>query len=189
MHKTMAVAALSFLMAVGGGAALAEAGGGQAAPSAAAPSSEASGQPGNQKTRANAPGPVGFAEEEVQTAPWTVQRVDKKNHSLVLQAPDGTQNTVNIPAGTPGFDGLAKGDQVQLDYFDAAVIGVPASNQAGSTSASGGGQSAAANNTNRKVRNIRKVGHNGSNNMGHSGNSGTTGSTGATEPNQAGQSH
>jgi len=172
MHKTMAATALSFLMAVGGGVALAEAGGGQAAPSAAAPSSQASGQSSNPKTGANTPGSVGFAEEEVQTAPWTVERVDKKNHNLVLQAPDGTQNTVDIPAGTPGFSGLAKGDQVQLDYFDAAFVGVPASNQASSTSAGSSSQSATANNTNRKVRNIRKVGHNNNNNNNNNNNSG-----------------
>lgn len=156
MRKTMVATALSFLMAIGAGAALADTGG--HAPSAPAYSRA----PGQQGTAANAPAAVGFAEEEVQTAPWTVQRVDKQNHNLVLQAPDGTQNTVSIPAGTPGFDTLKKGDQIQLDYFDAAIV-----EPAGSpTSSSGSGQKAASNDTGRKVRNIRKVGHN--DNMGRS---------------------
>jgi hypothetical protein len=173
MHKTMAATALSFLMAMGGGAALADAGGQTSS------SSRAQGSRAN----ANMKGPVGFAEEEVETAPWTVQRVDKQNHHLVLRAPDGTQNTVDIPAGTPGFDSLKKGDQIQLDYFDAAVV-----EPAAPTSANGSDRSATGNSSNRKVRNIRKVGHNNnSNSMGHNGSTGSTTHSGATDTSQPAQ--
>jgi hypothetical protein len=168
MLKTMSAAALSFLLAVGGGVAFAE-GGGQA-PSSAAPSSQSSGA---SAPRANSPRAMGFEEEEVQTAPWTVQRIDQKNHDLVLRAPDGTQSTVNIPAGTPGFDSLKKGDQIQLDYFEAAVVGVPANSASKTTQTGSGSTHAAANDTtNRQVRSIRKVGHDttNGNDMEHKGN-------------------
>lgn len=164
MLKTMSAAALSFLLAVGGGVAFAESGGHASAPKAT--SSQASGQQGS---RANTPRAVGFASEEVETAPWTVERVDKQNRSLVLRASDGTQNTVNIPAGTPGFDSLKKGDQIQLDYYEAAVVGVPAntakpSSQTGSNSGSAQGKN---DNANRQVRNIRKVDQNNQSKTNH----------------------
>ncbi|HSS40865.1 MAG TPA: hypothetical protein VLT58_19025 [Polyangia bacterium] len=111
-------------------------------------------------------GPVGFAEEEVSSAPLTVERVDQKNRNIVVRAADGTQSTVDIPAGTPGFDSLKKGDKIQLDYFAAAVFG-PGNQQQGKrtsqngAASSGGpssaGKSAAGNANHGKVRNIRKV--------------------------------
>jgi len=116
------------------------------------------------------PGEVGFASEEVQTAPWTVERIDKQNRNLVLRAPDGTQNTVNIPPGTPGFDSLKKGDQIQLDYYEAAVVDVPA-NTAKPSSHSGSSSSSAQGtndkNAHRQVRNIRKVDQNNHSKMNH----------------------
>ncbi len=163
MLKTMSAAALSFLLAVGGGVAFAETGHQASPPSPT--SSQTAAQPAS---RAAVPAAVGFEEEDVQTAPWTVQRIDKQNRDLVLRAPDGTQNTVNIPAGTPGFDSLKKGDQVQLDYFEAAMVGVPG-NTAKSASQNGSSSSTGhANADNRRVRSIRKVGQNGD--TGPSGN-------------------
>jgi hypothetical protein len=130
---------------------------------------------------------VGFAEEEVTSAPLTVERIDKKNRNLVLRATDGTQSTVPIPAGTPGFDSLKQGDKVQIDYYAAEVFepGQPANgaNQTGSTSNHGnqaGGTSSGATNgkaTNGKVRNIHKVGN--GNETGQSGKTGQMGSSGA----------
>jgi len=165
MQNTMAAAALSLLMAIGGGVAVAETG--QGSSSSAAPPSQSSGQSATGPARPDRRGPVGFEEEEVETAPWTVQRVDTQKHTLVLEAPDGTQNTVNVPAGTPGFDSLKKGDQVQLDYFDAAVI-EPSSNQASTAGSAKAGQPATSNGSPRKVRNIRKVGHSSNASMGDS---------------------
>lgn len=161
MHKTMVATSLSFLMAVGGGAALAETGGQSPSPSADQPS-QTSGQAGSPNNTAR--GPVGFAAEEIQTAPWTVERIDKQNRNMVLQAPDGTQNTVNVPAGTPGFDSLKKGDQIQLDYFEAAVVGAPghqanAKGRTGATGSTGANNESAGNNSNRQIRGIRKVGN------------------------------
>jgi hypothetical protein len=167
MLKTMSAAALSFLLAVGGGVAFAESGG-HASPPPKATSSQASGQQGSHAN--NMPRAVGFASEEVETAPWTVQSIDKQNRNLVLRGPDGTQNTVNIPAGTPGFDSLKKGDQIQLDYYEAAVVGVPAntakpSSQSGSNS--GSAQGTTDNNAHRQVRSIRKVDHNNQSKANH----------------------
>jgi hypothetical protein len=160
MRKSMAATALSFLLAVGGGAALAD----------SSPS-------GQRATQANSQGPVGFAEEEVTSAPLTVERVDKKNRNVVVRAADGTQSTVDIPSGTPGFDSLKKGDKIQLDYFAAAVFG-PGNQQQGnrasqtSASPSGAANSAGASTTGNsnhgKVRNIRKV-----DDTGNTGPSGT----------------
>ena len=171
MHKTMAATALSFLMAVGGGVALADGGGSASSSSAATSSSD------QHASRAKMQGPVGFAEEEVETGPWTVERIDKQSRDMVLRAADGTQKTVNIDTGTPGFDSLKKGDRVELDYFDAAVI-EPATNRASTSngsdqakSASASGQSASSNAGNRKVRSIRKVGQNTSHTGGTSTNS------------------
>ncbi len=163
MLKTMSAAALSVLLTVGGGVALAEGSGQTPSPAA---STQSSGQNG---ARANhAPGAVGFEEEEVQTAPWTVERIDKKNHQLVVRAPDGTQNTMNIPSGTPGFDSLKQGDKIQLDYFEAAVVGVPGNSaKASSTAGAGSGQAASNDNSNRQVRRIRKVNQNGNSSANH----------------------
>lgn len=190
MRETMAATALSFLMAVGGGAALANSNpGGQTAPSSATPSSETSGSQasGQKGTQANGQAPEGFAEEEVTSAPLTVEKVDKKNRNLVLRAPDGTQSTVDIPSGTPGFDSLKKGDKVEIDYFAAEVFG-PGNqkgnnaNQAGSTSNGssnqGGGSSSANQNGMGRVHNIRKVGS--ASHTGNSGNSGNMGNSGSS---------
>jgi hypothetical protein len=164
MLKTMSAAALSLLLAGGGGIAFA-AGNSQDTPSTSRASQNAT----PQRSQANAPGPVGFEEEEVQTAPWTVERVDKQNHDLVLRAPDGTQSTVNIPPGTPGFDALKKNDKIQLDYFEAAVVGLPGNSAKPSSQTGAGTAGATANNaTNKQVRRIRKV--NDNNQMQHSGN-------------------
>jgi hypothetical protein len=163
MRKSMAATALSFLLAIGGGAALAD-----------SSSSHAD-------ARANRAAPVGFAEEEVTSAPLTVESVDMKNRNLVLRAPDGTKSTVDIPAGTPGFDTLKKGDKVQLDYFEAAVFGPgnpqqsnrtsQTGNTTGTSSSNATGSSAPANANHGKVRNIRKVDGTGS--TGHSASSGS----------------
>jgi hypothetical protein len=182
MHKTMAATALSFLLAIGGGVALANTtSGNQGSSSAGTTSSDTTGSQASehqgtranrQATPANNQAPVGFAEEEVSSGPFTVQSVDKKNRNLVLHAPDGTQSTVNIPTGTPGFDSLNKGDEIQLDYFAAAAWG-PANQQANRASQNGSMQrsssnqgNGAANNHIGRVSNIRKV--NGKTNMGSS---------------------
>jgi hypothetical protein len=176
MRNGMGAIAVSFLMAAGGGAALANSNSGDQKPSAT--SSQTSGSSGSQ-----AQAPVGFAEEQVTSAPLTVERIDKKNRNLVVRAPDGTQSTLDIPKGTPGFDSLKKGDKVQIDYFAAEVFGggqaANGANQTGSTSNHGtnrtGGVSPGANNG--KVRNIHKVGN--GDKTGHSANTGATGSSGA----------
>lgn len=104
MRNVMRAIPLSFLMAVGGGAALANSNSTDQTPSSsAAPSSQASGPhtSGQQQGKGNGSAPVGFAEEEVTSTPLTVEHIDKQNRNLVLRAPDGTQSTVGIPAGTP----------------------------------------------------------------------------------------
>jgi hypothetical protein len=189
MRKTMAAMALSFLMAMGGGEAFAKSNG-KGASSSSAAASQPSGQQG-----ANGQGPVGFAEEEIQTGPFTIERVDKQNRNMVVRGPDGTKSTVNIPSGTPGFDSLKSGDQVQFDYFEAAVVGPGSSRATGSaqTPASPGmanpasGSNASANGSGRTVRNIRKVGHNGDTQP--SGNPATPGNPGHTGTNGTGQEH
>ena len=159
MRKSMAATALSFLLAVGGGAALAD----------SSPS-------GQHATQANSQGPVGFAEEEVTSAPLTVERVDKKNRNVVVRAADGTQSTVDIPSGTPGFDSLKKGDKSSSTILKPLCSDLPTNSKAiapsqTSASPSGAANSAGASttgNTNHgKVRNIRKVDDTG--NTGHSG--------------------
>ena len=99
MRNVMGAIPLSFLMAVGGGAALANSNSADQNPSSSSASSsqasgpqtngqqqhgQANGQPQGQ---ANGQAPVGFAEEEVTSAPLTVERVDQKNRNLFLRAP------------------------------------------------------------------------------------------------------
>ncbi len=174
MHNTTAATTLSFLLALGGGGvALANSNpSAKASPAAGTPAAQTHAAPGSdqQGTQANRPAPqangqapVGFAEEEITSAPFTVQSIDKTNRNLVLRAPDGTQSTVNIPSGTPGFDSLKQGDRVQLDYFAAAVFG-PGNQQAHRANQNGSAEGSASNqagagSTNRigQVRNIRKV--------------------------------
>jgi len=196
MRKTMVAAALSFLMAAGGVALANSNSATQGSPSSSTPSSQTQGaqgtehQQGTHATRqaapANGQAPVGFAEEEVTSGPFTVQSVDKKNRNVVVRAPDGTESTVNIPAGTPGFDSLNKGDNIQFDYFAAAVFG-PGNQQANRASQSGStpgsSSSAAANNHIGRVSNIRKMNDNGNSNtnsnVGHSGHTQSSGSQGS----------
>ena len=197
MRKTMAATALSFLLSVGGGVALANSTSGTQGSSAAGttpPQSSGSHGSDQQGTQANGQGPAGFAEEEVTSAPFTVQSVDKKNRTLVLRAPDGTQSTVNIPSGTPGFDSLNKGEEVQVDYFAAEVFGPGnqqgnranqnGANQNGSMQGSSSSQAnAGTNNHIGKVRNIRKVNNNGNmGNSAHTQDTGAQGSGAGTDP-------
>lgn len=165
MRKSMAATALSFLLAMGGGAALADSsssGRSHSSPATSTSQAPASSSSKHTDRQANQPAAVGFAEEEVTSAPLTVESVDMKNRNLVVRAPDGTKSTVDIPAGTPGFDTLKKGDKVQLDYFAAAVFGPSNPQQPNRTSQTGSGANAnagstASNANHGKVRNIRKV--------------------------------
>ncbi len=179
MRKTLGAISVSFLMAVGGGAALAESnsGGQKPSTSAAAPSKASGTQTAGQQTA-----PVGFAEEEATSGPFTVESVNKKDRNLMLRAPDGTESTVAISAGTPGFDSLKKGDIVQLDYFAAAVF--EGGQRTNAASQSGSGQNHASNqaggttsSTNGgQVRRIHKIGNSDN---GHSGSTPETGNSGS----------
>src|SRR5437764_8744533 len=80
MRNAMGAIAVSFLMAASGGAALANSSSGDQKPSSA--SSQTSGSSGSQASgqqqpqgQANGRAPVGFAEEEVTSAPLTVERI------------------------------------------------------------------------------------------------------------------
>jgi hypothetical protein len=188
MRNGMGALAVSFLMAAGGGAALANSNSGDQKPSSTSsqtPGSSASQASGKQQPhgQANGQAPVGFAEEEVTSGPLTVERIDKTKRNLVVRAPDGTQNTLDIPTGTPGFDSLKKGDTVQIDYFAAEVFGAGqapnGANQTASTSNHGSDQTGSASSgaNHGKVRNIHKVGN--GNKTGHSPNTGAMGTSGA----------
>ena len=182
MRKTMAATAMGFFLAVAGGAAFANTNSGTGSASATAPSSGTATPQASPQNGAQDNAPVGFAEEEIRSAPLTVERVDTKNRKMVLRAPDGTQSTVDIPVGTPGFDSLKKGDQVQIDYVAAEVFreGGAQGNQAkqGASTSNSGSKASGSNNGIGRVHNIHKVDN--------SGNAGAT--HGAAQGSGTGQS-
>jgi cold shock CspA family protein len=66
--------------------------------------------------------PVAFEQEEVVSAPFTVESIDRAGRRVVVQSPDGARSTVNVSPNAPGLDTLKKGDQVELDYYKSSVV-------------------------------------------------------------------
>jgi hypothetical protein len=61
-------------------------------------------------------------QDRVAGARFTVQRVDQVNRSVVVRGPDGQRTTVRVAPTAEGFDALAKGETVTLDYFRASLL-------------------------------------------------------------------
>ncbi|HEY6477207.1 MAG TPA: hypothetical protein VI456_11545 [Polyangia bacterium] len=76
--------------------------------------------------------PVAFEQQEVMSAPFSVESIDRANRRVVVQSPDGARSTVNVTPDAPGFDTLKKGDQVELDYFKSSVVSLAPSGAASS---------------------------------------------------------
>jgi hypothetical protein len=62
------------------------------------------------------------APDEVRAAPFLVEGIDRGNRLLLVQSPDGSVTTISVATGAEGFDALAVGDRVSLDYFPASVL-------------------------------------------------------------------
>lgn len=137
------------LALIGGGCALA------AVPSLAgqAPAfAQAAGSASGSGAQGESAAPVAVAEELV-TAPFTVEDIDRKNRTLTLRSADGEKVSMSVPADTQGFEQLKKGDKIELDYYRAAVVSVlpagsaaarnqPREQSQGATSGQGGGGAA-----------------------------------------------
>lgn len=62
------------------------------------------------------------SENEATTASFSVERIDRANRLLVVEAPDGSRMTVRVAPTVEGFDKLARGKQVELDYYASSVL-------------------------------------------------------------------
>ena len=60
--------------------------------------------------------------EEVRGGVFSVERVDRSNRSLVVRGPDGSLTTVRIAPTAAGFEEVATGDRIALDYYQSSLI-------------------------------------------------------------------
>lgn len=60
--------------------------------------------------------------DEVSGARFTVERVDPVDHAVVVRGPDGQRTTIRIAPSAEGFDALAKGEPITLDYYRASLV-------------------------------------------------------------------
>jgi hypothetical protein len=101
-------------------------GGGLALPSNAAPTegdSTAFPQPPSSPGGTPAAGlPNAGEQDQLTGARFTVERVDQVNHSVVVRGPDGQRTTIRVAPTAEGFDSLAKGEPITLDYFRASLL-------------------------------------------------------------------
>jgi hypothetical protein len=130
MKRTMVMAGLMGLglgpFAVG----IARADTGHMGPSAP---SQAAGAAPSAGTNTN---PVAVEQEEVMSAPFTVESIDRANRRVVVESPDGARSTVNVSPNAPGFDTLKRGDQVELDYYKSSVLSLAPARTPGAASSS-----------------------------------------------------
>jgi hypothetical protein len=92
----------------------------------AAPEARASGGP---TTTSPSPG----APEEMVSAPFSVESIDRSNRSLVVRSPDGLRTTIRVAPTADGFDSVERGDRIGLDYYRSSVVSL------GSPKGAGGG--------------------------------------------------
>jgi hypothetical protein len=67
--------------------------------------------------------PVAVAEELV-TAPFTVEDIDRNHRTLAVRSPDGERTTMSVPADMQGFEKLKKGDKIDVDYYRSVAVSV-----------------------------------------------------------------
>jgi len=60
--------------------------------------------------------------EEVMGAPFTVERVDRSNRSLVVESRSGSLTTIRVAPTAAGFEEVATGDRIALDYFRSSLV-------------------------------------------------------------------
>jgi hypothetical protein len=60
--------------------------------------------------------------EEVVSAPFSVESVDRASRSLIVRSPDGLLTTVRVAPTAEGFDTVEKGDRIGLDYYRSSVV-------------------------------------------------------------------
>jgi len=63
------------------------------------------------------------SESETTTASFSVQSVDRTSRLMIVQSADGSRMTVRVAPTVERLDELRKGDQVELDYYPATVLG------------------------------------------------------------------
>jgi hypothetical protein len=59
---------------------------------------------------------------QVTGAPFSVEKVDQVDRSVVVKSPEGQRTTIRIAPTAEGFDALAKGEPVTLDYYRASLL-------------------------------------------------------------------
>jgi hypothetical protein len=72
-------------------------------------------------------------EQELVTIPVTVEDIDKANRKLTVKTADGERLPLSVPADVEGLEKLAKGDQIDVDYYQAVAMRVFPSGGAGAT--------------------------------------------------------
>lgn len=66
-------------------------------------------------------------DEELMRAVFSVESVDRFNHSIVVRAANGALTTIKVAPTAEGFE-VHKGDQVSLDYYQGFVISLGSAN-------------------------------------------------------------
>jgi len=67
--------------------------------------------------------PVAY-EEQLVTAPFTVEDLGKNNRTLTVRDADGQRSTVRVPQDVQRFDQLKKGDKIELAFHRAVAVSV-----------------------------------------------------------------
>jgi hypothetical protein len=128
-NKTMTMLALlGFGFTLSPLASVARADDRQQAPSPSQPSQGGSNQGGGRMQNSPSQGSTAehpaVVEEELVTAPFTVEAIDRKNRKLTVRSPDGESTTITVPPETKGFDNLKKGDKIDVDFYRSVAIAV-----------------------------------------------------------------
>jgi hypothetical protein len=97
------------------------------------------------------------ASEELVTAPFTVEDVDRAHRRVAVRSPDGDRMTVDVPSDVAGFDKLKKGDKIDVDYYKAVAVSLLPAGSAPGNGAPERSQRMASNNGNGQATRGRQV--------------------------------
>jgi hypothetical protein len=63
---------------------------------------------------------------QVMGSPFTVEKVDRADRLMIVRSPDGLRTTIRAAATADGFDTVAAGDRISVDYYPASVVSLGA---------------------------------------------------------------
>ena len=78
------------------------------------------------------------------TGSFTVEDVDARGRSVALRDIDGDRMTMTVPMGVKGFDGLGKGDRIEVDFHRPVALSVTAEGSTAKAASSAGSPPASA---------------------------------------------